>query len=223
MKPKLTDLSRPWRDPNLTVHTKDVPLSSGKTEYTGLIYSWNTSSMLGSYIDFPGHIRETDDGVRADNADPADFWRMPCSVIRLDRASGSGEITAKELEEAFGGRPSDRALILNALGRRDAFDIERRTVWLGENALDWIIGCGVTCLVSDVYESRELLGVFLKLFRAGVSAVCEPFGLDSLTEKRVLLSIVFMPVPGVTQLPCRILAEPFTSTDATESRRNISC
>lgn len=206
---KLYDLTRPYaqEDANFRTNLIEVPIKSEKTSYTGMTYRWETYSMNGSYIDFPGHIKETDDGIRAETADPAQFWRIPCSVIRLDRASGTGGVTAEDLEKAFGGRPATEGIILNALGTKEPHDIENRTVWLTHDALDWLIACGMKCLVSDIYESRGLHGVFQKLFKAGITAVCEPYHLASLKADQVLLSIVFLPVPGVTQLPCRILAE----------------
>ena len=189
------------------VRLREVPLKSAQTAYTGMVYDFEFNSMDGSYLDLPGHIRETDDGQRADNVSAAEFYRIPCSVIRLDRKSGSGAVSAAELEAAFGGRVSTPALMINALGTLDPDQIEERSVWLDFSALDWMISCGVRLLVSDIFESQALDGVFLKLFEAGVSTVCEPRGMSRIRTKTVELTVLFPRFPGLTQIPCRILAE----------------
>ena len=78
------------------VRLTEIPLKSAKTAYTGMVYDLEFNSMDGSYLDLPGHIRETDDGQRSDNLDPAQFYRVPCSVIRLDRTSGSGAVSGAD-------------------------------------------------------------------------------------------------------------------------------
>ena len=69
---------------------REVALKSDRTRYTGVVYDLNTTTMMGSYIDFPGHIMETDDGVHGGNVDLADFCGMPAAVIHLDRAKING-------------------------------------------------------------------------------------------------------------------------------------
>ena len=189
------------------VRLTEVPLKSAKTAYTGMVYDCEFNSMDGSYLDLPGHIRETDDGQRADNIDPAQFYRVPCSVIRLDRVSGSGAVSGSELEQAFGGRINTPALMINALGVLDPRDIDSRSVWLDFSALDWMISCGIRLLVSDIYESKSLDGVFLKLFQAGISTVCDPRGMSRIRTKQVELTVLFPKFPGLTQFPCRVLAD----------------
>ena len=189
------------------VRLREVPLKSAQTAYTGMVYDCEFNSMDGSYLDLPGHIRETDDGARADNISAADFYRVPCSVIRLDRQSGSGAVSAAELEAAFGGRVVTPALMINALGALEPDQIENRSVWLDFSALDWMISCGIRLLVSDIFESQALDGVFLKLFKAGVSTVCEPRGMSRIRTKTVELTVLFPKFPGLTQIPCRILAD----------------
>ena len=189
------------------VRLTEIPLKSAKTAYTGMVYDFESNSMDGSYLDLPGHIRETDDGQRSDNLDPAQFYRVPCSVIRLDRTSGSGAVSGGELEQAFGGRVNTPALMINALGKLDPQDIDIRSVWLDFSALDWMISCGIRLLVSDIFESKSLDGVFLKLFQAGISTVCEPRGMSRIHSKQVELTVMFPKYPGLTQIPCRILAD----------------
>lgn len=190
---------------NAEILASDVPLKSENTQYTGVIYSLKTSSMEGTYLDFPGHIRETDDGLRADNAPLKDFYRIPASVIHLNRKNGG--VSAFELEEAFGGIPKTPWLIINAMGETDETELPLRQVWLDHSALDWILAAGIRCLISDVYESPSLHGVFLKLFQAGVSTVCCPANLHSVTAKEVLATCLFLPLENVTQIPCRLIAE----------------
>ena len=61
-------------------------------------------------------------------------------------------------------------------------------------------------LVSDIYESTALEGVFLKLFEAGISTVCEPANLHKLPSGKVKLTVHFAKIP-ITQLPCTLVAE----------------
>ncbi len=189
------------------IQITEVKLKSNATSYTGMVYDWSSHSMHGSYIDFPGHIKETDNGERADNFPHERLYRVPCSVIRLNRKSGSGAVSAQDLEKAFGGIPDTPALLINALGKKDPDEVETRSVFLDDSALDWIIASGARMLVSDIYESQALHGVFLRLFEAGVSTVCEPRGLSRIKDSRVFLTVLFQKIPVVTQIPCRLIVE----------------
>ncbi len=200
------DLTREITAEAAGVKTQDVPLKSAATCYTGVVYRFAHDSMQGTYIDFPGHIRETDDGRTAADIPLEQLCRVPASVIHLARTNNSGAVTAAELEQAFGGVPSTPALVINALGERNSDGIDQRTVYLDSGAVAWIIGSGCKLLVSDIYESLSLDGVFLKLFAAGVSTVCEPANLWKLPA-RTHLTVLFPRIQGVTQLPCRIIAE----------------
>jgi len=189
------------------IRLTEIPLKSAQTAYTGMVYDFGLNSMDGSYIDLPGHIKETDDGQRADNVPLEQFYRMPCSVIRLNRINRSGAVSAAELEQSFGGKVTTPALMINALGTLEPDEIDVRSVWLDFSALDWMISCGIRLLVSDIFESQSLDGVFLKLFKAGVSTVCEPRHMSRITKKIVELTVMFPNIPGMTQIPCRILAD----------------
>ncbi len=182
-----------------------VPLRSQKTAYTGMVFDYPVNSMDGSYIDFPGHIAETDDGRRADNVPAGDFYRVPCTVIHLDRPSGA--VGADELSAACGGFPGTPALLLNALGGYDCDQLPKRSTWLDDSAVEWLLASGIRLLVSDIYESPELEGVFLKLFKSGVCTVCEPRRMAAVKSPRVLLTISFLRLPELTQIPCQILVE----------------
>ena len=185
---------------------QEVALKSDKTEYTGVVYNISTSTMMGSYIDFPGHIRETDDGVNGANSDLADFTNMSAAVIRFDRAGEPGGITAEDLENAYGGVPDTQAVIINALGSVSSFDIPPRSVYLTLDAVEWLKKTPCKVLVSDIYESTALEGVFLKLFEGGISTVCEPANLHKLPAGKVKLTVHFAKIP-ITQLPCTLVAE----------------
>ena len=78
---------------------------------------------------------------------------------------------------------------------------DRRSVYLDNSALQWIIDCKCKLLVSDIYESKALHGVFPKLFGAGISTVCMPVKLYELTAKKVFLTAVFRPPPLLTDTP----------------------
>lgn len=198
-----------------TAETRTVPLRSDKTSYTGVVYTLHADSMSGTYLDLPGHIRETDDGMTAANFPIENLYRVPATLIRLHRRSGSGAVSAAELADAAGSMPSTPALIINALGDLNPHDVAHRSVHLDAGAVDWIIANGCRLLVSDIYESPQIEGVFLKLFAAGISTLCEPVNLGQIASKKCRLTILFPKFPELTQIPCRALAE-WETPDATD-------
>lgn len=189
------------------IETEKIFLKSGKTRYTGVVYKITHDGMSGTYIDFPGHIAETDNGLYADNCPLESVYRIPATVIHLNRKSGSGAVTAGELENALGGSPATDGLIINALGQQHASEVQNRSVYLDDSAVQWIIAGKCKILVSDIYESTELEGVFLKLFQSGISTVCMPANLHKITAPEVKLTVLFPRMPQITQLPCRVVAE----------------
>lgn len=175
-------------------------------KYTGVCYNFKINSMAGTYLDFPGHIAETDDGQNAKNYPLEKLYRRPAKVIHLNRTAGA--VTAEDLEEACSRKPEKGdALIINALGKLRFDEIPARSVYLDRSAVEWIIGQEVELLISDIYESTKLEGVFYYLFEAGISTVCYPVNMDKLNAKEVKITILPLPVEGVTQIPCRIIAE----------------
>ena len=60
--------------------------------------------------------------------------------------------------------------------------------------------------LADGYESRRLEGVFQRLFKAGVSTICLPVNLFELKDSATVTAL-FCPVPKMTQIPCRVIAE----------------
>jgi kynurenine formamidase len=163
--------------------------------------------MTGTYIDFPGHIRDTDDGMDAATYPVTRLFRVQSSVIHLDRADGSGAVTAADLRAACPSPVRNGGMVINALGRKRFDEVKFRSVFLSSDAVAWIADQGVHLVVSDIYESAALHGVFGDFFRRGVLTVCSPVNLDALTTARVLLTVLTPAFRGVTQLPCRLLAE----------------
>ncbi len=212
---RVIDLTRPFsreRDFPWEVRTTLLPLSSDRTAYTGVIHELKCSSMCGSYLDVPGHIRETDDGTDAANCPPERFWRLEARVAHLKRLQSPGAVTADELAAAFGTAPGAPCLVVHALEEKDIWEMGGegeevwRQTWLDASAVDWIVASGCRLLVSDIYESPRLEGVFLRLFAAGISTVCMPKGLARLGGA-ARISVTFLPVEGMVQMPCRIIAE----------------
>jgi kynurenine formamidase len=163
--------------------------------------------MVGTYLDLPGHIRETDDGLDAAGLPLEGLYRVEASVLHMDRGDGSGGVSGEDLERAGPGAVPGGALVINALGARRFDEVAFRSVWLETSAVRWIRDSGVRLLVSDIYESPGLHGVFYDLFRAGISTVCHPVDLHRLSAPRGRLTVLPVRIAGVTQLPCRVVAE----------------
>ena len=210
MRMALIDLTRmipDTQDGQCIVRTEERTLKGGGRPYTALVYHFSHDGMAGTYIDLPGHVKETDDGADAANYPVERLYRAEATVIHLDRESGSGAVGAEELKAACPRPFRGKALVINALGGRKPEDVEFRSVWLGADARQWIINTGVYLLVSDIYESQAQEGVFLDLFEAGILTVCEPDNLHMLTAPYCGLTALPARFAGVTQLPCRLLAE----------------
>ena len=206
----LVDLTLPIqlaRDGEATVRSEEWCIGRGEGGYTALVYHFSHDSMVGTYLDLPGHIRETDDGLDAASYPLDRLFRVEAAVLHLDRADGSGSIHAPELSRACPPTSGCGALVINALGTRRFDDVVERSVFLARDAVQWIVGSGVHLLVSDVYESAELWGVFRELFGNGISTVCRPIDLHRLKAPRVKLTVLPVRFPTVTQLPCRVVAE----------------
>ena len=207
---RLIDLTLPVPGPNgnsSAARVEERLIAHGTTKYTAMIYHFVHESMAGTYIDFPGHIKETDDGLDSANYPAEKLFRIEAAVIHLERGDGSGAVTADELQAACPSLVNSNALIINALGKLRFDEIEERSVWLNKDAVRWIISTNVHLLVSDIYESKALHGVFYDLFGSGVSTVCCPINLHLLTAPRVKLTVLMARFSDVTQLPCRLLAE----------------
>jgi len=208
---KLIDLTLPvpeMQHDHETCVLEERPLMAGDLHYTAMIYHYRHDSMAGTYIDFPGHIKETDDGLDSITYPLDNLYRIDATVIHLDRESGSGKVTAVELADACPHDLTGGALILNALGERRFDQIEERTVYIGRDAVRWIIDSGLHLLVSDIYESNDdPQCVFNDLFAHGVSTVCLPINLHLIDRERVKLTVLPLRFAGATQIPCRVIAE----------------
>ena len=210
--------SEPERDapdgplrPARTIETLLWDIRQGGTMYCARVHRLHHWGMAGTYIDFPGHIVETDDGQTAATYPAARLFRIPARVIRLHRASGSGRIDVAELEEAVAAPLDTPAVVINALGRKAFDEIEERSVYLARAVADWLADAGVHLLVSDVYESNAApQGLFPALFARGVCAVCCPANLSALTKARIRVTALPLRQTGATQIPCRLLAEQET-------------
>ncbi len=209
---KIIDLTRDMRDTLFVdrpeAKVTEVALQSADISYTGVVYDFSHSSMAGTYIDFPGHIKECDDGNDAGNYPVENLYRLEADIIQLARCSGSGSINSVELENALMGKKrNNRLLVINALGQLDSGEVERRSVFLDTSAVEWIIAQKYRIVISDVYESRELQGCFYQLFEAGIITVCEPINLHLLKGEKIKISIFPLCYAGIMQLPCRVIAE----------------
>jgi len=189
------------------VQLEEWPLDSEQGPHTGMIYRFDHNGMVGTYIDFPGHIKETDDGIDAAAYPPEKLYRIPATVIHMNREGDSGAVTGDELEQCCPQPFRGEALVLNALGAKRYDAIRERSVWLARDAREWIADRGAHLLVSDIYERDQPEGVFMDLFRRRVSTVCRPVNLHQLRSPYVRLTALCARFEGVTQLPCRILAE----------------
>lgn len=206
---RLVDLTLPVPDienGSPTVLTERLTIESGGTRYAAVIHSFRNSSMSGTYIDIPGHIAHTDDGVRADECPLERLFEVPCSVAHLDRAGYPGKVSADELRAAC-PTPVGRGLVVNALGAVRFDAVPLRSIALSKEAVGWIIDQGFELLVSDIYEhALEPDNVFIDLFSAGVYTVCHPVNLHLLDGPMAHISALFPRFPGATQLPCRAVA-----------------
>jgi kynurenine formamidase len=192
----------------LTCRREERALLAGTLPYTGVVWHFHHDSMAGTYLDFPGHIKETDDGLDAVTYPLEKLFRVRTAVLHLQRASGSGRIGAEELAAACPPHAGAGALLLNALGPLRFDQIEERSVYLGKDAVRWIIDSGFHLLVSDVFESnREPQQVFNLLFAQGVSTVCCPNYLHRVNQPLVRLTALPLCFHAANQLPCRLVVE----------------
>ncbi len=189
------------------IENKQLPVDTAGARYTGMIYDFEFGSMAGTYVDFPGHIKELNDGKDAANYPLEKLFRIDAAVIRLDKPDRSGEVTAEELKQACETEVEGGALIVNALGGRRYDAIEERSVYFSHDAIGWIVSTGIHLIVSDIYESKAIHGVFYRFFENGISTVCLPVNMHLLTQPKVKLTVLPLPFPNVTQLPCRVIAE----------------
>ncbi len=190
-----------------TVTLEEWPLVMEGQPATGMVYRFTHWSMSGTYLDLPGHLKESDDGATAENYPLERLYEVPAVVAHLPRAGAPGKISVAELAEACPEPPTGGALVVHALGERQFHEMQNvQVVALTREAVAWMAERGIHLLVSDVYEHHEEKeAVFLHLFRAGIATVCCPVNLQALPG-RVRLTVLAPRYPGATQFPCRVVA-----------------
>lgn len=206
---RLVDLTLAMRGPGhprSVARLQTVTIRKSMT-YVATKYDFEYDSLQGTYLDFPGHVVETEDGADAGNYPLSKLAGVPAAVLHLDRTDGSGAVSEDELKAVCPPLAGCGAMIINALGPRRFDEIVERSVWLATDAVEWISRTGIHLLVSDIYESQPLHGVFLKLFAAHILTVCYPIKLHLLTRPYVRLWTLPLRIPGVNQIPCRAFAE----------------
>ncbi len=194
--------------PRETMETRTWDVRLGRFRYDARVHYFTHWGMCGTYIDFPGHVADTDEGTDAANCPIERLWRVETDLIRLQRADGSGGIDAEELAAAAPDGPPAPALVVNALGGTRFDAIRERSVWLMREAAAWIVERGVRILVSDVYESAvEPENVFGAFFETGIVTICQPVNLHRIAASRFRMTALPLPFAGATQLPCRLVAD----------------
>ena len=177
-------------------------------EYLGLCTGFSSCSSSGSYIDFPGHIDITDNGEHAGNVDILDFYRQKAYLVRPE-LNAEGGITAQALKNACQDMPDDvKILIVDGIRLQEDIDPDAGISYFELETADVLESMHLTCLVADSYEKKNYEGVFYQFFQRGLPCVCAPCKLWLLPEKTVFtLSVIFLPVDGAVQTPCRLIAE----------------
>jgi kynurenine formamidase len=161
--------------------------------------------MTGTYIDFPGHIAEFDDGADAANYPIERLFMVETTFIRLDRAGKGREITAEELDAA-GVEVRGDGLFIHARGETPWFESPKDIPYYGPSAIDWIVARKIHLFLSDVYEKRpDQQGIFVELFRRRIACVCCMVNLSRVSQRYVKVCAIPLPAAGVKQVPCRLL------------------
>ncbi|MCK5879995.1 MAG: cyclase family protein [Holophagae bacterium] len=204
---KYIDLTCPVSAGDAAVCRERLIVQRDGEQYSARVYDFAYESKTGTYIDFPGHIESTDDGLGASSWPLEKLFRVETTVIHLDKPDRSGAVTADELASACSVPVSGGGLIINALGNRRFDEVEERSVYLDSSAVSWIVQQGIHLFVSDIYESQALHGVFSSLFAVGIATVCSPVNLHLLDRSTLKLTALSPCFDGVTQLPCRLVAE----------------
>ena len=181
-----------------------IPLAVQGRSFKALCHRFAFDGMSGTYLDYPGHAVETDDGDHAGVCPLERLFMLPTTVIHLDRDPADRVVTAAELEGA-GVEVRGEALIIHALGAKRSSDFTETTIpYFGPDAVEWIASHDIRLFASDIYENRaDLQGIFTELFARGVSCVCQPVNLDRLHETYPRCCVIPARMEGAVQLPCR--------------------
>jgi kynurenine formamidase len=186
--------------------TSIVRIPMPEHTYNGIIHSFNLSSMSGTYLDLPGHIEEFKNGFDAENYPVEKLFMVDTTVIHLNRKGLGREISAREIEEA-GIRVDTGCLLIDAGWESRHKDSNEGIFFYGKDAIEWIISQPIHLFISDVYENHsQPRGIFVELFKAGISCVCIPTNLEKISKTRIKICALPIKIPGALQIPCRLLA-----------------
>lgn len=201
---EIIDLTMDIKREEYTTSIVKIPIS--QKVYNGVIHNFTLSSMSGTYIDFPGHIDEFKDGFDAGNYPPEKLFMVDATFIRLERKGKGREISAEELEQT-GIKVDTNCLVIDtgweSVHHRDTEGI----YFYGKDAIKWIVSQPIYLFISDVYENHsDPRGIFVELFKAGISTVCLPVNLWRIKKNRIKISVFPLKIPGTVQVPCRVIA-----------------
>lgn len=173
--------------------------------HDGVCHRFQWHSMTGTYIDFPGHIAEFEDGADAANYPIEKLFMVDTTFIRLDRAGKGREITAEELE-ATGVEVTGDALFIHARSETPWYESPEDIPYYGPSAIEWIVSQDIHLFLSDVYEKHpDQQGIFVELFRHGISCVCCMVNLSQVSQQQVRVCAIPILAKGAKQVPCRLL------------------
>lgn len=198
------------QDPQtMSIEKKHLVQEDG-TEYDGVIHNFCYKGTSSTYIDFPGHIAGYDDGTDAANYKLEKLYQVKTVIIKLNRDCSSGKVCKEDLLESVNvdlEKEKPGAIIINALGNKRFDEIKNRSVWLSTEAVEWLVSLGIHLIISDIYESAGLHGVFGTFFKSGVSTVCCPVNLDKINKNVFTVTCLPAKFEKCQQLPCRLIAE----------------
>ncbi|MCM8757379.1 MAG: cyclase family protein [Candidatus Omnitrophica bacterium] len=198
---KIIDLTRKISQ---QVTTRYVPIKIAKKRYQGVIHDFFLSSMSGTYIDFPGHLAEFDNGLDAATYPVERLFMVETTVIHLERKNQAREIAVQELEKLA---PSvvTPGLLINTGWKKEIYHPE--VYFYSRETISWIVNQKISLFISDVYENQaDPQGIFVEFFKAGIATVCLPENLEKITSPRVKICVFPLAISKATQVPCRILA-----------------
>ena len=204
---RIVDLT--WRiafgdDEDASVVNYTIPLSVRGEPFQAVCHKLRMDGMSGTYLDFPGHVAETDDGLHAGDCPIEDLFMVETTTLRLDRDPMERAVTADELR-GLGVQVKGDALIVHALGEKRFYDYGLDDIpYFGRDAVQWIRDQGVRIFASDIYENKaDLQGIFTALFADHVSCVCHPVNLGEIRRTYSRCCVIPLRMEGIVQLPCR--------------------
>lgn len=163
----------------------------------------------GTHVCFPNHLQGSEAEMPEQPLDMTDFWRVPTTVLHVV-PNASGAVTAQHLKTALGECRVWPHLLVYAVGGAGV-KIEAGALrpWLAGCAADWLLDQPFRTLICNVLEPDNpplKSGICPRLYEAGRSLV---FAVRNghLLSQQCRTSILPLCVDGVSQMPCRVLAE----------------